>query len=234
MRCLACLLLWAVPIWGFAFTIGNPIDSSSLGGGNFSDSDSSNGSYFYSQTVAEFFELEQVDPDEYYLANHVQWYGLSEAFIDPDIGNVSGFEVNVFRDGFGLPGEEIASYKTSVGDLSAVVYSVNSGNPIYQFDLDLPAFMNLGSGGDFWIQIGASLVDGQSDAFVWATGVPNDGYVAAKLGTPWSEWMPLEDSSDSAFLITGQVVPEPGAFELVFTGLTVAVFLKERFFGKNA
>lgn len=200
-----------------AFQVGNQLDEFRLGGGSYSDADSSNGAYFYSQTVADNFVL-PFDPSGY-VATDAQWYGLSEDFIDGDIVNVRGFEVSLFTSQGNLPMTLLVSKSLTKEEAQPTLVNSNLGNPVYSFSTTFDQAVDLGTGGQYWLQVGALLDDGQGDAFVWASGKLDDNYAAAKVGTPWSDWEELEDSSDVAFLVGGQVVPEPGQVPAVALGL---------------
>lgn len=222
----AVMLLAVASSLAGAFTVGNEFDVARLGGGSFSDADSSNGAYFYSQTVAENFEL-LMNPLGY-VANSVTWYGMSEAFIDGDIGNMLGFEISFFADKAAMPGTLLGTVSLPTDQCTPTVMYQNSDNPIYSFEASFTNSIDLGHGGAYWVQIGAVLEDGQGDAFIWATGQPNDGYVAAKVGTPWSEWMPLVDSSDVAFVVRGDVVPESPSVLVVLGCCALPAFRRMR------
>lgn len=211
---LGVALLAVIPSSALAtFSVGEAPDVASIGSGWFSDKLSSNGAYFYERSRGEGFSLTGAPS---FNVNTIEWWGMSEAFVDDDIINVAGFEVNIFnRTGDTIGGlahsftlTKAASTPTQIGVAGTV--------PIYKFTASGLNF-NLASG-DYLLNIGADLIDGvNGDAWTWHSAVAGSELKFYQTNTTlgWGTWAPVANSDNLAYNISGQAVPEPTTLALL-------------------
>jgi hypothetical protein len=183
------------------------------GGGVFADGAPGQ---FYNQRVADNF------PHIGGPINGVCWWGGSENFIFPGLNNFSGFSVQFFADGGGLPGPAVsalmvfptaATNPTPTGNIlfggGIEYYQCVKFNPI---DLGL---------GNYWVSMGGIAISPGDDAYAWDFSLQGDNRFAFTDPQWASPWLAAVGFGDLAF----QIQPEPATLSLLGLG---ALFLRRR------
>ncbi|MBL9140595.1 MAG: hypothetical protein JNK53_01900 [Phycisphaerae bacterium] len=177
--------------------------------GVFSDAYSSNGQYWYGQSVAVQFTASL----EYNLSQLTFW-GFSENFIQPGLANVAGFQMQILSADLSTV---VVNQSWTLGQL-AVQATGNigvTGGYEYQFAGGLNSAL---SAGTYWLNIGFIAVDGDDDAWVWSTGMNDPSMAAAAFDNGergWSPWQVQEERLSQSHILFGQIIPGPGALALL-------------------
>ncbi|MCA9304206.1 MAG: PEP-CTERM sorting domain-containing protein [Phycisphaerales bacterium] len=123
---------------------------------------------FFSQRMADNFTL-SADA----TATSVRWWGGSQNFQFADIDNMASYTVVLYEAGIsGGPGSVI--YSDTVTDESARLGLSQTGATLfgggieYEYTLELEGTVALSAGTEYWISVGATLVNGGADAWVWS------------------------------------------------------------------
>jgi len=200
-----------------AATLYSQANDRSTNAGLFSDAVAGQ---FFSQRMADNFTLSGGGQ-----VTGVRWYGGSQWFQFPDLTNMSGFTVEILADDAGAPdGTQViyseafskaATNPTLNGNL------MNFGHGQYTFEVSLASAVNLSAGTQYWISIGATLVNPFADGWVWSKSSQGDGTNASNFfnGPNYFTF----NSGDMAFDILG--VPTPGGLALIGVA---AVFASRR------
>jgi len=160
---------------------------------------------FFSQRMADNFTL---GADA--AASSVRWWGGSQNFQFADTNNMSSYTVVLYEaDGSGAPGSVI--YSDTVTDESARLGLSQTGATLfgggieYQYTLELESAVSLSAGTEYWISVGATLVDGGADAWVWSGSSVGDLVNATDFfsGSGYTVFDPT--FNDMAF----EIVPSP-------------------------
>ncbi len=177
--------------------------------GSYSDAYSSNGNYTYPRSGAQAFSLE-----ENVTLTSLRFWGSSNQLGGLGVGNIAAFEIVIWN----------ADFTAAVSTLlipTAAVTSTATGNSNFfggaEFLFEL-AIGGILSGGDYNLNIGAQLIDGAGDQFIWSQGADTESFFIAD-GTPFGEWHPfangVEESPGGAFEMLGDAIPSPGATALL-------------------
>ncbi|MDX2116985.1 MAG: hypothetical protein SFY96_02255 [Planctomycetota bacterium] len=174
---------------------------------------------FFSQRMADNFTLAGGGQ-----LTGVRWYGGSQWFQFPDLTNMSGFTVEILADDAGAPdGTQViysqaftkaATNPTLNGNL------MNFGHGQYTFEVSLANAVNLNAGTQYWISIGATLVNPFADGWVWSKSTQGDGTNASNFfnGPNYFTF----NSGDMAFDLVGNI-PTPGSVGVMaLAGLVAA------------
>ncbi len=178
--------------------------------GYAADAISSGGSYFYSQALAQTFTASQG-----YNLTQLTFWGSSENFVQPGLANFAGFQAVIYSADFSTV---IATKTWTLAQLQVTATGALNpqGGIEYQFAGNLTGGL---AAGTYRLSVGAILVNGQDDAFIWSNGEANSGLyysIGANFGTNWS----ANDTGSGSFLLFGNV-PSPGALALLgLAGLT--------------
>lgn len=162
--------------------------------GQATDAWSSSGSYVAGQTIAAAFTLERSVRVERFTV-----WGASSALSIPGLDNVTAAEVLLWNADFSAA---VAAATYGVADLTATPTgeTTDSGGIQYQIsgliDLLLPA-------GTYHLNVGAVLVDGGSDPFLWSVSDGGSLWVNAFDGAGWIE---DADVPTPAFALEGAVL----------------------------
>lgn len=176
-------------------------------------SDGADGQY-YEQRVADNFTVNASNQ-----ATHVSFRGSSEYFLENDYDNVLGFEITIYLSEGGRPGTVVYSEYFDLLDTDPA--PTGNTNPFDGFEFEHLAMfttpVGLVGGVEYWLSIGAVLINPFSDAWVWSNSVPADGRIAANFfdGGGWSAF---DDEGDVAFAI----IPTPGAAVVLALGAMLA------------
>jgi len=177
--------------------------------GFYSDAFDSKGAYFYAQSGAQAFSLE-----DSYTTSSLKWWGSMNGFNDQGISNIDCFQIIVWDSNF-----ESQVFSQRI-DLSNITMTDTGdfnffGQPVYEFFVPL-AFQI--TAGNYFMNIGAQLNDAAGDQFVWSQGEDVDGfwYTDANGQNKWGDWRPLPNfignTAGGAFVMTA---PAPSAIALL-------------------
>lgn len=186
------------------------VNESNQATGVYSDAYSSNGQYWYGQSIAVQFSASQA----YYLSQLTFW-GFSENFIQPGLANVAGFQMQILSADLGTV---VVNQSWTLGQM-AVQSTGNvgvTGGFEYQFAGGLAG--DYLAAGNYWLNIGFLAVDGDDDGWAWSTGMNNPGPTAAAFSDGeegWSDWSEQPEDWSGSHILFGQVVPGPGALALL-------------------
>ncbi|HLO41288.1 MAG TPA: hypothetical protein VK176_09715 [Phycisphaerales bacterium] len=164
--------------------------------------------YFYEQQVAENFTVSSATN-----ITGVEWAGASEYFDYADYTNFTGFRVQIFADAGGVPGAAVFNQVFSTAATAPAAQGTNFfGATVYAQAVSFAAVSV--AAGNYWVSIGAVVVNPFGDAWVWADGTNDDG--VAYSTTPNSGgWAAYNDGATSgAFSIIGTPVPAPASVAL--------------------
>lgn len=176
---------------------------------------------FFSQRMADNFTLAAAGN-----ATALRWWGGSQNFQFADTVNMATYTVVVYAsDGSGAPDtnnilfQQTVDSETNGFDQTATGDTNFGGGIVYQYTLDLDAPLNLDAGVQYWISVGATLVNPNADAWVWAGSNTGDLVNATDFfdGGGYTVFNPT--FNDLAF----EIVPAPGATTLLaFAGIAAA------------
>lgn len=164
--------------------VGAVLCSGSAFGGIYSQlSDQPSAQSFFSDAIAgQFFSQRMADNftlDADATATSVRWWGGSQNFQFADIDNMASYTVVLYEaDSAGGPGSVI--YSDTVTDknirlgLSQTGATLFGGGIEYAYTLELESAVALSAGTEYWISVGATLVDGGADAWVWSGSSAGD------------------------------------------------------------
>lgn len=174
-----------------------------------SDAISSAGSYYYHQATAV-----TVTTASAYALTQLTFWGSSEAFNAPGLSNFSGFQMTIYNSAF----TQVVAQKTwTMAQLQSITTGNTnaSGGIEYQFAGTMSGISL--AAGTYRVSVGALLVDGQGDAFVWSAGTGTaGGYNTGNTGTFGTNWTANTTAQGAgSYLLFGNVVPAPGAFALL-------------------
>ncbi len=131
---------------------------------------------FFSQRMADNFTLDQAG-----TATAIQWWGGSQNFQFADTVNMQSYTIELYTsDLFGAPdlGNVLLSETVSSENMrfSAVATgeTLNGGGIEYGYTLELLESIELAADTQYWISVGATLVDGGADAWVWSGSTQGD------------------------------------------------------------
>lgn len=131
---------------------------------------------FFNQTMADNFTLGSSA-----TADQLRWWGGSQNFQFADLTNMSDYVVNIYTSdlsGAADLGNVVYSDTVSAADarldISATGASLFGGGDEFVYTLDMTSAVSLDAGTQYWISIGAILVDGGADAWVWSGSSQGD------------------------------------------------------------
>lgn len=177
---------------------------------------------FFSQRMADNFTLDAAGS-----ATALRWWGGSQNFQFPDTNNMASYTVVIYASSAASGGPDTASIlfqrtvdAESAGfDYTATGASLINGGIEYQYTLNLDAPLALAAGTQYWISVGATLVNPGADAWVWSGSTAGDLVNATDFftGSGYTVFDPT--FNDLAF----EIIPAPGAASLLaLAGLTAA------------
>jgi hypothetical protein len=214
--------LLAVALCAFAGSAmgGNPVVSQppDIGGGGFF-SDGVPGQ-FYDQLIGDNFTLGSATG-----VSGITWWGGSEFFDFPDLTNMQSFQLQIYADAGGLPGASLLSLSVATALTNPTIVGVGiNGENVYRQEVSFGT-LNLGPG-NYHLSIGATLVNGFGDAWVWNSSVAGFGDSFSARFNPDSTgpWQNVAGLGDLAFEINA--IPAPGAASML--GLAGIAALRRR------
>jgi len=193
---------------GQAATLYSQANNLSTSAGLFSDAVAGQ---FFNQRMADNFTLGAGG-----TVTGVRWYGGSQWFQFPDLTNMSGFTVEILADDAGsADGTQVIysqSFSKAATNPTLNGNLMNFGHGQYTFEVALASSVNLTAGTQYWVSIGATLVNPFADGWVWSKSSQGDGTNASNFfnGPNYFNFQ----SGDMAFDILG-VVPTPGTLGVV-------------------
>lgn len=206
-------ILFAGTATGEVVVANNPL-SSTIGGQ--ADAYSSNGSYNNGYGVAG---AQSFNTEDSFALTSLEWWGASYwGYIGdaPGLSNIAGFEIIVWNSDFS---QRVIEKNVALANLTITNTGEENfyGDFIYKFRTDF-AF-NLGPG-DYHMNIGANLVDGNSPYYwLWMQGQYSEtGYsitTANNPQNPWGSWyLPqwIGSGPGGSFVLNA---PSPGAVGLL-------------------
>lgn len=206
----------------------DPVTGWNLQDGTFSDALQSNGSYYYSQALAQSFSVAAGQTasltgirfwgSSEYLASSTPWLQTSLS------SNIVAIQVSILRADAGTPVFPVVQTWTmqiglftqkATGNYVPTIYS-----PVFQLSAALAGNVTLGSG-QYVLSIGGVLNNPNGDSFAWTDGqadgsIPSTQAYATVGDTPseWGTWIAVTDGTSGAFELQGDFVPAPGALAL--------------------
>ena len=186
-------------------------------------------SSFYSDAVAgQFFSQRMADNFSIGTAatvTGVKWWGGSQNYQYSDLSNMSDFIVEILADdGAGNPDGTNVLYShlfTKAECNPTVTGASNFGGGIdYAYSATLTLPLNLQAGTQYWVSIGAKLVNPFADAWVWNHSTVGDGKNASNFFNGPNYF--VFNSGDMAFEVVGSV-PAPSALSAIGLGSLVAL-----------
>lgn len=189
----------------------------------FSDSMQSQGGYFYSQALAQRFN---VAAPSWTLTTMSAW-GASE-YIGQNgpvqtalSSNITALQVSILRIQ-GTTGQypSVASWTIPIAQIQQVqqpTYTPGIYSPVFRLDMALANNVTL-STGSYILTIGGVLADPDGDAFAWVDGQADGSlpstqafFTNGDVSNNWGFWAPVTDGTSGAFELRGNAVPAPGA-----------------------
>lgn len=147
------------------------------------------------------------------LVGGVTWWGGSEYYMYPDLTNFAGWEVTLYDDAGGLPGnvlytEYFAKAATNPLDTGYVGWN---GSTVYSHEVSLGSAVSLAGGTQYWISIAADIIAPGDDGWWWQKSVAVDN-LGGTFYYPDGYWTQSYDFDVTFGLIE---VPAPGALALL-------------------
>lgn len=182
----------------------------------FSDAESSNGSYFWQQAMADDFTISS-DSN----VTSINFWGSSENFDGSDnLDNFASFDIVIYDTAFNAVG----SWNIATSALNATPsgeFGTSTGATGYKFTANISQALVAGS---YRLHVGAVLNDGFDNAFVWGSADGNGNIFADFFdGTGFNEYA---QDPGLAFQVSGEPVPEPASLTAV--GLGIAALIRRR------
>ena len=189
----------------------------------FSDALLSEGGYFYSQALAQRFN---VAAPSWTLSSLSAW-GASE-YIGQDApsqtalsSNVAALQVSILRiEGTTGQYPSVASWIIPIAQVAQVqqgTYINNIYSPVFRLDMALANNITLASG-SYILTVGGVLTDPEGDAFGWVDGQADGSLPSTQaflttgdVQGDWGFWAPVTNGTSGAFELRGVAVPAPGA-----------------------
>jgi len=151
--------------------------------------------------------------------NSVGWWGYSDFWDNPDLTNFTVWQVRIYAgDGQGEPGELIYDNVFDKADTNPQPQGPDGlfGSTMYYQQVNLGETIELEAGTQYWLGVGADVIDPASDWWIWAEAPPADQTIAKWL---WDDqqWLVQgpEDFEDPtapfnvAFKLIGEVDAGP-------------------------
>lgn len=211
-----------------SFNFSQSADLTNAGIASLSDSYSSNGGGTFGSTSADSFTLSNLGSGSYDWES-VEFYGISidSGLSGGPVSNLSTFEINLFADNAGLPGTLLYTETVSLAGVTSSTFGTNSGYTVYQFSHTFSSALDLGSGGTYFLNVGATGITA-ANGFAWAfgTGAGGSSFSVAS-GGGWGPWNGQQ--GNLAFSVSGTVldpVPEPATAALAL--LVVPAFRRRK------
>jgi hypothetical protein len=191
------------------------VDGQGFATGVYSDAYSSNGNYYYGQSVATQFTAANT-----YNLSQLTWWGFSENFIQAGLANVAGFQMQILSADLSTV---VVNHSWTLAEL-AVQATGNlgvSGGIEYQFAGGLNDVL---AAGNYWLNIGFIAVDGDDDGWAWSNGLNPPSNLAGAFSNQdggWNPWVETETQGSMSHILFGQVIPGPGSLALLAMGALV-------------
>ena len=189
----------------------------------FSDSLQSQGGYFYSQALAQRFN---VAAPSWTLTSLSAW-GASE-YIGQDpltqtalSANITALQVSILRlEGTTGQYPSVASWTIPIAQIQQLqqqTYTPGIYSPVFRLDMALANNVTLATG-SYILTVGGVLADPDGDAFAWVDGQADGSlpgtqafFTTGDVASDWGFWAPVTDGTSGAFELRGNAVPAPGA-----------------------
>lgn len=189
----------------------------------FSDSMQSQGGYFYSQALAQRFN---VAAPSWTLTTMSAW-GASE-YINQNgpvqtalSANITAIQVSILRlEGTTGQYPTVANWTIPISQVTQVqapTFTTGIYSPVFRLDMALANNVTL-STGSYIITVGGVLANPDGDAFAWVDGQADGSLPSSQafftngdVSNNWGFWAPVTDGTSGAFELRGAAVPAPGA-----------------------
>ncbi|MBM4099179.1 MAG: hypothetical protein FJ260_04365 [Planctomycetes bacterium] len=187
----------------------------------FSDSMQSQGNYFYSQALAQRFD---VTASSWTLTSLSAWAASEYIGQNPPSqtalsSNISALQVQILRlEGSTGQYPTVANWLIPIAAILQVqqqTFTPGIYSPVFRLDMELANNFTL-STGSYILTIGGVLADPEGSAFAWVDGQadgsqPNTQafFTNGDVSSDWGFWAPVTDGTSGAFELRG--VPAPGA-----------------------
>lgn len=173
---------------------------------------------FFSQRMADNFTLASAGS-----ATALRWWGGSQNFQFADTNNMASYTVVLYAsDNLGAPDianilfqQTVDSESNGFEQLATGATNIGGGTE-YRYTLQLDAALALDAGVQYWISVGATLINPGADAWVWSGSTVGDLANATDYFTGAGYTVYDPSFNDLAF----EIIPAPGPVALLaFAGL---------------
>ena len=183
---------------------------------------------YASNEPGSYLDFQQADDftlgASYTQVTGASWVGVEEALFSDDFppGNIAGFNVSIFADDEGLPGEALLSRDFAIEELSVT----DLGIPLQDstaFEISADFQFDGAAGETYWFSTIALLDQSFEDNWFWAATSESDrpGWAGSVFGESFFPRLPTDDANGLAFSI--RAVPTPGTAGLLgLAGLAAA------------
>lgn len=176
--------------------------------GFYSDGFDSQGQYFYAQSGAQLFSME-----DSYAFSSVEFWGSMNGFNGQGLSNIDCIQVVIWSKDFN---NIIFSDRIDLGSWAVTATGESNffGEPVYHFKT---SYTNSLKAGTYAIGIGAILNDASGDQMVWSQGVNTQAFYYTS-NPNWGTWQVLPlgigNTAGGAFMLNA-ALPAPGALALL-------------------
>ncbi len=141
----------------------------------------------------------------------VRWWGAGEGGVAAGLGNVQGFEIEIYGDNGGRPGTLLYEEVVTLGATGATATGrTGNGRAEFVHELTFAEEFAAQAGVTYWLAIAADPIDTGGDGWLWGDADASLGFDLSAVSRRWSSggWF-ATPGYDSAFELIA--VPAPSA-----------------------
>ena len=116
---------------------------------------------FWSQRIADNFTL-----GSNYTVDGIRWWGNSENYTTPDLGNFKNFVIEFYQDAGGIPGASIGQVVVGTGNTNATPTGGQNSFGGIEYLMETSLNLPLLGGVPYWVSFVSANNDPSSPAFV--------------------------------------------------------------------